>query len=209
IWPHDLAGDLESQLARIADMGPGPWFLKPSLGGSSVAMGHARNATDVLNYLRNVNDLLPGEGILVEQAVQGIEITVGMLSTPQGSATCLPVVEIRPGGDGWFDYQEKYSEGGAQEFCPPKNLSKEAQVRAQAAASLAWTALGLTSYARLDFIVTATGDPVLLEANTLPGFTPRSLLPQAAAEDGLSFECLCVELCLRAWIDHTSHQHVR
>ena len=206
IWPHQLRGDLSVQVKRIVGLGTGPWFLKPSLGGSSVSMGCARNESELQQYLESVPALLPGEGLLVEQAVQGVEITVGLLAGSDGRATCLPVVEIQPSPGGWFDYEEKYSDKGALEFCPAKSLSAEAQQRAQQAAQSAWNAVGLSGYARLDFIVPENGEPVLLEANTLPGFTPRSLFPMAAAVAGLPFNELCVELCLRAWGDHQKLQ---
>lgn len=202
IWPQQMGADVGAQVERILALGPGPWFLKPSLGGSSVSMGHARNKDELRAYLASLPDLLLGEGILVEQAVPGVEVTVGMLAGSEGPATCLPVVEIQPRPGRWFDYEEKYSDGGAVEFCPPKNVSQADQLQVQEAARIAWDAVGLSGYARLDFILPEQGPPVLLEANTLPGFTPRSLFPMAAKVDGLSFESLCVELCLRAHLDH-------
>ncbi|MBL4769737.1 MAG: hypothetical protein JKY61_00985 [Planctomycetes bacterium] len=202
LWPHEIRGDLNAQVQRVLALGPGPWFLKPSLGGSSVSMGHARNEQEIVQFLNALPELEPGEGILVEQAIKGVEVTVGLLAAGAEAPTCLPVVEIQPSPGAWFDFKEKYSDSGALEWCPPKNLSPARQEQVQVAARKAWYAVGLSGYARLDFIVPAEGEPVFLEANTLPGFTPRSLFPMAAGVAGLPFNELCVELCLRGWVDH-------
>lgn len=201
IWPRDIHFDPVATVARILALGPGPWFLKPSLGGSSVSMGHAKTEQELLDYLAALPELELGEGLLVEQCIPGVEVTVGVVAGPGNQPVCLPVVEIQPGKSGWFDHEEKYSPQGALEWCPPKNVSVEQQHQVQLATQRAWQAVGLSSYARIDFIIDETGDPVLLEANTLPGFTPRSLLPMAAGVAGLSFSELCVELCLRAGED--------
>ncbi|MCA9002635.1 MAG: hypothetical protein KDB61_11980, partial [Planctomycetes bacterium] len=197
LWPHEIQLDLQACMQRVLDLGPGPWFLKPSLGGSSVSMGRASTRAELEAYLQSLPALAPGEGLLAEQAIAGTEVTVGLLAGEPGRAVRLPVVEICPQTEGWFDYQEKYSAGGALEFCPPRSMDSKTQTRVQDAAERAWVAAGLSGYARLDFIVDESGQPVLLEANTLPGFTPRSLFPMAAKVAGLSFEALCVELCLR------------
>ncbi|MFT5199494.1 MAG: D-alanine-D-alanine ligase [Planctomycetota bacterium] len=202
LWPHEIKTDPQEPVQRILALGPGPWFLKPSLGGSSVSMGRAHNERELLEYLERLPALAPGEGLLVEQAIEGVEVTVGMLADEGRGSVCLPVVEIQTRQGKWFDFEEKYSDGGALEFCPPKSLSTAQQEHVQAQAQKAWNALGLSGYARLDFIVPQEGAPVLLEANTLPGFTPRSLFPMAAAVSGLPFNELCVELCLRAWLGH-------
>ncbi|MCP5023796.1 MAG: hypothetical protein GY930_18770 [bacterium] len=206
VWPQDVHFDPTATVARILALGPGPWFLKPSLGGSSVSMGHAKTEQDLLAYLSALPELDLGEGLLVEQCILGVEVTVGVVAGPNNRPICLPVVEIQPGDSGWFDHEEKYSPQGALEWCPPKNVTEKQQHQVQLATQRAWQAIGLSSYARIDFIIDEAGDPVLLEANTLPGFTPRSLLPMAAGVAGLSFDELCVELCLRAEEDLRSRQ---
>ena len=80
------------------------------------------------------------------------------------------------------------------EFCPPERLDGSACAVLQERALRAYRALGCEGYARVDFMVPPDGEPVFLEANTLPGLTPRSLLPLAAAADGLDFRSLCLEL---------------
>ena len=127
-----------------------------------------------------------------------MELTVGVVESASGLPEALPLVEIVPHEGRFFDFEEKYSSEGAREVCPPESIS-EAQAEAVTKLGLAaYRALGCRGYARLDFILPAEGEAVFLEANTLPGFTPRSLLPQAAAAAGLSFEDLVERVLERA-----------
>ena len=188
-----------AQLAAVGELGPGPWFAKPSLGGSSVSMCRASSLEALSHHLDQAPALDAGELWLVEQSIPGIEATQGLLASDDvHQPHALPVVEIRPQQEGWFDFQEKYSAHGAEETCPPATLSAPSQTAIRQCATRLWTALGLQSYARMDFIVPDDGPPVFLEANTLPGFTARSLFPLAAGVEGLSYRDLCLELCLRA-----------
>ncbi len=186
--------------SEIEALGPGPWFAKPSLGGSSVSMCRATTWTALADHFDTQTELLPGEVWLVEQSIPGLEATQGLFAheDPSHAPHALPLVEIQPQAQGWFDFQQKYGDDGARETCPPEHLDAATQARVRQAAQRAWRALGLQVYARLDFMVPESGDPVFLEANTLPGFTPRSLFPLAAREAGWSYRDLCFELCLRA-----------
>ncbi|MEZ5976204.1 MAG: hypothetical protein R3E96_15595 [Planctomycetota bacterium] len=104
-----------------------------------------------------------------------------------------------PQAAGWFDYHEKYADDGALELCPPQNVADSQLAALETAARRAWNAAGLSGYARLDFLVPADRPPVLLEANTLPGFTSRSLFPLSASRIGLPYRELCLELAAQAW----------
>ncbi len=187
-------------IEQVLALGPGPWFLKPSLGGSSVSMSLANNPGELERAMDGMPELMPGESILVEQAIKGVEVTQSVMGQGPGQdePQCLPLVEITPKGDRWFDFEQKYTATGADEFCPPKNVGEPRQLEVAKWAREAWSALGLTSYARLDFIVPKEGPPILLEANTLPGFTSRSLFPMSAEAAGIPYRELCLELCLRA-----------
>lgn len=200
VAPSRWKSEPKAVLQQVQALGPGPWFAKPSLGGSSVSMCRAQTPQELEEHFESANPLLPGEAWLIEQAVEGIEATQGLFasSEPGTAPEALPLVEIQPVREGWFDFQEKYGADGARETCPPEHLDAGVQERVRVAAQQAWQALGLQSYARLDFIVTPQGEPVFLEANTLPGFTARSLFPLAAKEAGWSYRDLCLELCLRA-----------
>jgi D-alanine-D-alanine ligase len=106
----------------------------------------------------------------------------------------LPAIEIVPGeGHLFFDYQAKYVPGQAQEICPAELSSEERRAVADLAVK-AHKALGCRGMSRTDFILGGRGGFFLLETNTLPGLTPNSLLPKAAAAAGLSFGGLLDEL---------------
>jgi D-alanine-D-alanine ligase len=176
--------------------GTGPWFVKPRRGGSSVATTRVDAAGDIADAIDAV--VATGDQALIETAVEGVELTVGVVETPSGEPQALPLVEIVPHEGRFFDFEEKYSSQGAREVCPPESVSDEQAAAVAALGLAAYRALGCRGYARIDFILPAEGDAVFLEANTLPGFTPRSLLPQAAAAVGLSFEDLVERVLERA-----------
>jgi D-alanine-D-alanine ligase len=110
----------------------------------------------------------------------------------------LPIVEVRPKA-GVYDYRTKYSVGAAEYFCPAV-FDDATTKRIQSAAVGAFRVIGGRDYARVDVMVRANGEPVVLEVNTLPGMTQTSLLPKAAAAAGIGYAELCqrmVELALR------------
>jgi D-alanine-D-alanine ligase len=114
----------------------------------------------------------------------GREFSVGVLD---GKA--LPPIEIVP-KSGFYDYANKYQSGKTEEICPAR-LDADDTARLQALAVAVHTTVRLGGYSRVDFILDAAGDFWCLEANTLPGMTPTSLLPQEAAVAGLPY----IELC--------------
>jgi D-alanine-D-alanine ligase len=131
--------------------------------------------------------------VLMEEKIAGREATVGILG---GQA--LPIVEVRP-HSGVYDYQSKYTAGFTEYLCPAA-FDEATTARIQAAAMGAFAAIGGRDYARVDVMVRADGEPVVLEANTLPGMTETSLMPKAAAAMGLTYAALCqrmVDLALQ------------
>ena len=121
---------------------------------------------------------------MLERFIAGRELTVG---SPGGDA--LPVGEIIPKHE-LYDYECKYTKGMAVEEFPARLTPREAS-EAQEQARRAFRALKLRGYARIDFRLSASGGFFCLEANTLPGMTELSLIPQAAAAAGMSFPDLC------------------
>jgi D-alanine-D-alanine ligase len=107
----------------------------------------------------------------------------------------LPTIEIKPVKE-LYDYECKYTPGMAEEFVA--ELSSEIQSKLADQASRAFTALKLRGYARIDFRLDPHGQPWCLEANTLPGMTPTSLIPQAAVAAGVLFPDLCERIVLLA-----------
>ena len=127
-----------------------------------------------------------GEEILVEELVEGRELTVGVLGDQ-----VLPVVEIKPLA-GFYDYTNKYTKG-ATEYLVPAPLTEEETAAVQSVALAAVKALGLRVYSRVDVLL-GRGGPTVLEINTIPGMTETSLLPKAAAASGLDFSTLCCRI---------------
>jgi len=159
-----------------------PCVVKACCGGSSVGVGIAMTEQDYEWALEEA--FRYDEEVIVEQYIEGREFSVGVMD---GKA--LPVIEIAP-LEGFYDYKNKYQPGSAVETCPAV-LSPEKTGELQKYAEEAFTALRLKSYARMDFRMNAKGEIFCLEANTLPGMTPTSLLPQEAAAIGISYGELC------------------
>jgi D-alanine-D-alanine ligase len=187
--------ELETDRARIlhelaAWRGAG-WVVKPRSGGSSIGCSVVRSPDDLADALAAA--LAFDEDALVEERIEGIEATSSVLVSPNEGPLALPIVEIRPRAGRFFDYQEKYAADGALELCPPESIAPETCERIGRLALAAHAALSCGGYSRSDFIVPAQGgEPVFLELNTLPGMTPRSLLPRAAAAVGIDYRTLCL-----------------
>jgi D-alanine-D-alanine ligase len=160
-----------------------PVVLKPVRQGSSVGLQFVDRAEDWSRALAEA--LRYDSEALMEEKISGHETTVGILA---GEA--LPVVEVRPKSGGGYDYQNKYTTGRTEYFCPA-DFDEATTHRIQEAALGAFAAVGGRDYARVDVMVRPAGDPVVLEVNTLPGMTELSLLPKAAAAAGLSYAGLC------------------
>ena len=168
-----------------------PLVVKPVRQGSSVGLQFVERADQWPGALATA--LKFDTEALAEEKIIGRETTVGILD---GEA--LPVVEVRP-KVGSYDYQNKYTSGCTEYFCPADFDAATTQ-RIQAAALGAFRAVGGRDYARVDVMVRADGSPMVLEVNTQPGMTETSLLPKAAAAAGLSYAELCqrmIDLAMR------------
>ena len=159
-----------------------PVVLKPVRQGSSVGLQFVERVADWSEALSEA--LRYDAQVLMEERILGRETTVGILD-----GRALPVVEVRP-KKGAYDYANKYTPGATEYFCPAP-FDPTVTEAIQAAGLGAFEAIGGRDYARVDVMVRPTGDPVVLEVNTLPGMTETSLLPKAAAAAGLSYPELC------------------
>lgn len=159
-----------------------PLVVKPVRQGSSVGLQFVERVADWPGALAAA--LKHDSAVLAEEKIVGRETTVGILGDK-----VLPVVEVRP-KTGSYDYQNKYTAGATEYFCPAEFDLVTTQ-RIQAAALGAFKAIGGRDYARVDVMVRADGSPVVLEVNTLPGMTETSLLPKAAAAAGINYAELC------------------
>lgn len=159
-----------------------PCIVKPCCGGSSVGVMIARSEEEYETALEEA--FRYEDEAVVEQYIEGREFSAGVVD---GKA--YPVIEIAP-VEGFYDYVNKYKAGAAVETCPAQ-LSPEKTKEMQGYAEKAFQALRLGGYARMDFMMDQEENLYCLEANTLPGMTPTSLLPQEAAALGIGFPELC------------------
>jgi D-alanine-D-alanine ligase len=163
--------------------------VKPSKQGSTVGLSIVRRREDIAAAIEEAYK--HDDEVMIEQFVAGRELTVGILG---GEA--LPVGEIIPKHE-IYDYECKYTVGMAEEIFPaqiPTDRAREAQELARRA----FQALKLRGCARIDFRMTEDGSLFCLEANTLPGMTQTSLIPQAAQAAGIDFPTLCERIVLEA-----------
>jgi D-alanine-D-alanine ligase len=162
-----------------------PYVVKAPRQGSSVGV-HIVN--DPAGLDAALDDCFRfGDQVLIEEFVQGRELTIGVLGDE-----ALPIVEIVP-HEGFYDYEHKYTKG-ASDYFVPADLSAETTAAVQQTALAATRALGLEVYSRTDILLTADGRLAVLEINTIPGMTETSLLPKAAAVVGLDFPALCEKI---------------
>ena len=159
-----------------------PAVVKPCDCGSSVGVSIVEDEHALYEALDEAAKW--GRFVLVEKKITGRELTVGVLG-----GTALPSVEILPPEDGFYDYKNKY-QGTTREICPAE-IPSEVEADAAAISLRAFEALRLHGYARFDFILDKENRLWCLEANSLPGMTPTSLLPQEAAAAGISYTELC------------------
>lgn len=172
-----------------------PCVVKPSASGSSFGVSFPADGAAAVAAVRD--HLSRGLEVVVEEVIRGRELTCGVLDHPDGPRP-LPVTAIVPSAEhAFFDYVAKYTPGATDEITPapiPDALRDEVQRLAVAA----HRALGCRDLSRTDVMVSQDGSPLLLETNTLPGFTETSLLPQAAIAAGMSFGGLVDHLLERA-----------
>jgi len=173
--------DLQEALATIKY----PCVVKPACGGSSIGVSIVQDASGLQAALDEAFSW--EDTIVIEDYVGGREFSVGVI---EGRA--LPIIEIAP-VKGFYDYKNKYAAGSAVETCPAE-LSADKTKEMQHYAELAAAAIGLNTYARIDFLLNEANEIHCLEVNTLPGMTPTSLLPQEAAVEGVNYNELCDKL---------------
>lgn len=166
-----------------------PAVVKPCSCGSSVGVSLVDTRDDLAKAITLAKRY--EDDILVETRILGRELTCGIIE-----GRVLPPVEIIP-KSGFYDYENKYRAGATTEICPAP-IGEEPLAKIRKATAEGFDALHLSSYARFDYMLDAAGELWCLEANTLPGMTPTSLLPQEAAAIGMDYDTLCDTLARSA-----------
>lgn len=162
-----------------------PIVVKPHLEGSSIGLSIVRDKNSLQGAINKAFEY--GDKVILEEYINGRELTVGILNDE-----ALPVIEIVP-KDKVYDYDAKYKDSATKYLVPapiPEDLSGEAR----RLGLLAHKTLGCRSFSRVDMMMALSGDIFVLEVNTIPGMTERSLLPKAARATGLRFSSLCVKI---------------
>jgi D-alanine-D-alanine ligase len=170
---------------------PIPMVLKPPREGSTVGVHIIKSEAEIDSALADIARF--SRQVLVEEFIAGRELTIGILGDQ-----ALPIIEIIAKG-GFYDFTNKYpflnpsAGGGAQHVCPAQiDAARTREI--QDLALRAHRALGLQVYSRVDVILPESGEASVLEANTIPGMTEASLLPEAAAAAGIDYPTLCLRI---------------
>lgn len=160
-----------------------PLVIKPSDQGSSLGVSIVTKPNQVNIALKKAFRL--SSKIMIEEYIQGIEVTCAILGNANPQP--LPLVEIVPKRK-FFDYQAKYNPSLSLEIVPAR-ISSVLAKKVQEAALTAYKAIGCQGFGRVDIII-KDQTPYILEINTIPGLTPNSLFPKAAAAAGISYQQL-------------------
>lgn len=166
-----------------------PVIVKPNNLGSSVGVVKVNNNKELIIHSLKLKKDQGVTHVLVQEFIDGIELSCGVLQTKKNKLIRIPPIEIRPKLSRLFDYASKYKAGGSEEITPPVSISNELSEKIIDISTTAHVVLGCKTYSRSDFIVSGK-DIFYLETNTLPGMTATSLLPQEAKVAGISFQDL-------------------
>lgn len=179
-------GDTESEIKA-------PCVIKPSNGGSSLGVIIVKSDEEFAQALEE--DFKFDDTVLVEEFIDGRELTQAVID-----GVAYPPVEICPDENEWYDYINKYN-GQTKEVCPaqiPEEVLAEMSEKSVRFGEI----VGLSVYYRIDYLLTKDGTLYALEANSLPGMTDTSLVPQEAAAMGIGYPELCekiIEISMRKY----------
>lgn len=175
----------DDDLDAIVDEIGLPLFVKPASNGSSFGISRVNEKGGLVDAVRKAGS--EGDRVLVEECVSGVEITVPVIGNDEPKA--LPIIEIALDSE-FYDLKVKYEPASLHHIIPAR-LDETVYKRAEALGVAAHKVLGCRGVSRTDFIVRKDGTPVMLETNSIPGMTDRSLLPDAAHHAGIEFSELC------------------
>ncbi len=162
-----------------------PWVVKPVSEGSTIGVSIVREKGELRRAVEKA--LACDYEVFIERFIEGKEITVAILNMRP-----LEPIEVIP-ESGFYDYEAKYTPGRT-EYLVPAGIDRALRDKAKEIALSAYQALKCSGCARVDMRLDRDGNFWVLEVNTIPGMTPTSLVPKAAAYEGLSFEDLVLEI---------------
>jgi D-alanine-D-alanine ligase len=187
-----------SDCQRVLDELTLPVMIKPALEGSSIGMSKVNKAEDLLAAYQ----LAAQYGVVfAEQWITGTEYTAAILN---GEA--LPLIKLETDQD-FYDYAAKYERNDTRYLCPC-GLDEQAEAELQAVSLQAFAAVEASGWGRVDLMVDESGQPWLIEVNTVPGMTDHSLVPMAAKQAGMSFETLVQHILLSSFGAAEEQVHV-
>jgi D-alanine-D-alanine ligase len=203
LWTHAGLPVVDHIVVRRAEMAGGeaavsrrieaafgyPCFVKPSNGGSSVGVSKVRSREDLTDAASEA--FRWDEKILVERMMTARELDCAVLGNDD--PRCAPLGEVIPARE-FYDFTAKYDDTAGTELLAPANVSETTTARVHEIAIAAYRAVGCAGMARVDFFLTAGGEPVLNEINTIPGFTNMSMYPRLWELTGLSYPDLLTRL---------------
>lgn len=178
-------GYTQFDLYRCVDIFGFPVVVKPRCEGSSIGVYIAENLDELRLAVECAMEL--NNYVLIEEYIKGRELTVGILKDEP-----LAVIEIISGSR-FYDYEAKYIRNDTR-YIVPAQLDAELYTKAQKVAKEAHMCLGCRDFSRIDMRMSPKGDIFVLEVNTIPGLTKRSLLPKSAYVCGIVFEKLCITI---------------
>jgi D-alanine-D-alanine ligase len=162
-----------------------PLMVKPAREGSSIGMSKVTSIEKIEAAYEVAAQY--DEVIIAERFIEGVEVTAAILNGEP-----LPLIRLETPRT-FYDYQAKYFSDDTRYICP-SGLAAEQEDRIQAQALRAFKLIGCSGWGRVDVMIDRTGEPYLLEVNTIPGMTDHSLVPMAARARGIEFEDLCVRI---------------
>lgn len=191
-WTVHSAAELRRELGPAV-------IVKPCSGGSAIGIGRVAETDPDARLHEAVEAAFEVDpAVVVECFRKGDEVTCGVLDDESGTAVALPPTRILSKAADWYDFTSRYGAGGSEHQCPAP-YAPALLARIQEVAVAAHSVLGARDLSRVDFVVASdTSEVTLLEVNTLPGMTPTSLFPEAAAVAGIDFASLCERLLTRA-----------
>ena len=161
-----------------------PCFVKPTDGGSSYGVTKVKKEKDLLSAITAA--FKHGTEVVVEQSIEGREVTCGVYSAKEG-IKALPVTEIISENE-YFDYDAKYN--GKSKEITPAELDEETTIEIQSLTKKIYGILGMKGIARIDYIISKENTPYLIEINSVPGMSKESIIPQMLKEKKITIQAL-------------------